>query len=31
MASVFLSYDREDIRTARPIAKALAKAGHAVW
>ena len=31
MASVFLSYDREDADLARPIAQALVKAGHAVW
>ena len=33
MASVFLSYDREDIHRARPIAlsSALEKAGHSVW
>ncbi|HEU5482212.1 MAG TPA: TIR domain-containing protein [Sphingomicrobium sp.] len=31
MASVFLSYDREDAGKARPIAAALEKAGHSVW
>ena len=31
MASVFLSYDREDADKARPIAAALEKAGHSVW
>ena len=31
MASVFLSYDREDTDRARPLAAALEKAGHAVW
>lgn len=31
MASVFLSYDREDADRARPIALALKKAGHSVW
>ncbi len=31
MASVFLSYDREDVKAARPIANALEKAGHSVW
>jgi hypothetical protein len=31
MASVFLSYDRDDANTARPIAAALEKAGHSVW
>jgi hypothetical protein len=31
MASVFLSYDREDADRARPIAAALEKAGHSVW
>lgn len=31
MASVFLSYDREDINLARPVALALEKAGHSVW
>ena len=31
MASVFLSYDREDVEYARPIALALEKAGHSVW
>lgn len=31
MASVFLSYDHEDADFARPIAKALEKAGHSVW
>ena len=31
MASVFLSYDREDLAKARVIAGALEKAGHSVW
>jgi len=31
MASVFLSYDRDDTNRARPIALALEKAGHSVW
>lgn len=31
MASVFLSYDREDAARARSIALALEKAGHTVW
>lgn len=31
MASVFLSYDREDAGKARSIAGALEKAGHSVW
>src|SRR5205085_8544558 len=31
MASVFLSYDRDDANRARPIALALEKAGHSVW
>ena len=31
MASVFLSYDRDDTARARPIAVALEKAGHSVW
>ena len=31
MASVFLSYDREDLDYARPIAAALEKSGHSVW
>jgi tetratricopeptide (TPR) repeat protein len=31
MSSVFLSYDRDDGDKARPIAKALEKAGHSVW
>ena len=31
MASVFLSYDRDDTAKARPIAVALEKAGHSVW
>lgn len=31
MASVFLSYDRDDAEKARPIAAALEKAGHSVW
>lgn len=31
MASVFLSYDRDDAGIAPPIASALEKAGHSVW
>src|SRR5215212_5384273 len=31
MASVFLSYDRDDASKARPIATALENAGHSVW
>lgn len=31
MASVFLSYDREDLASAKTIASALEKAGHSVW
>lgn len=31
MASVFLSYDREDAGKARSIATALEKVGHSVW
>ena len=31
MASVFLSYDRDDATKARAIAAALEKAGHSVW
>src|SRR5690242_5272801 len=31
MASVFLSYDRDDAKYAKPIALALEKAGHSVW
>jgi len=31
MASVFLSYDRDDDARARPIAKQLELAGHSVW
>jgi hypothetical protein len=31
MASVFLSYDRDDAAKARPLAAALEKAGHSVW
>ena len=31
MASVFLSYDREDAARARSIALAMEKAGHSVW
>src|SRR5438067_2625253 len=31
VASVFLSYDRDDSDKARPIALALEKSGHSVW
>ena len=31
MASIFLSYDRDDTARARPLAAALDKAGHTVW
>jgi hypothetical protein len=31
MASVFLSYDHDDAKQARPIALQLEKAGHSVW
>lgn len=31
MASVFLSYDRDDLAAAGSIARALEKAGHRVW
>ncbi|MGH6705361.1 MAG: toll/interleukin-1 receptor domain-containing protein, partial [Sphingomicrobium sp.] len=31
MASVFLSYDREDVGKARSVAHALEKTGHSVW
>jgi tetratricopeptide (TPR) repeat protein len=31
MASVFLSYDRDDAAQARPVASSLDKAGHTVW
>ena len=31
MARVFLSYDRDDVARARPIAAALEEAGHSVW
>ncbi|MEO5578096.1 MAG: TIR domain-containing protein, partial [Sphingomicrobium sp.] len=31
MASVFLSYDREDLARAKSLALALEKAGHSVW
>jgi tetratricopeptide (TPR) repeat protein len=31
VASVFLSYDREDLARAKTIASALEKAGHSVW
>lgn len=31
MASVFLSYDREDAAAAGSVARALQKAGHSVW
>lgn len=31
MAKVFLSYDRDDVARARPIAAQLERAGHSVW
>src|SRR5437868_2779074 len=31
MASVFLSYSREDVERIRPLAAALERAGHDVW
>ena len=31
MATVFLSYDHDDVERAAPIASALEKAGHSVW
>jgi hypothetical protein len=31
MAGMFLSYDRDDVDKARPLAAALEKAGHDVW
>ncbi|MGH6728742.1 MAG: toll/interleukin-1 receptor domain-containing protein, partial [Sphingomicrobium sp.] len=31
MASVFLSYVREDVASARALASLLEKAGHSVW
>lgn len=31
MATVFLSYDHDDVQRAAPIAAALEKAGHSVW
>jgi tetratricopeptide (TPR) repeat protein len=31
MASVFLSYSREDLERIRPLAAALERAGHSVW
>lgn len=31
MARVFLSYDREDLERAKPLAAALSSAGHSVW
>jgi len=31
MATVFLSYDHDDVERAAPIAAALEKAGHSVW
>lgn len=31
MASVFLSYSREDVERVRPLAATLEKAGHEVW
>ena len=31
MASLFLSYAREDIERIRPLARALERDGHSVW
>ena len=31
MASLFLSYAREDIECVRPLARALERGGHGVW
>jgi tetratricopeptide (TPR) repeat protein len=31
MASIFLSYDREDVARARPVASLLERSGHSVW
>jgi tetratricopeptide (TPR) repeat protein len=31
MANIFLSYDREDERRARPLAELLERTGHSVW
>jgi tetratricopeptide (TPR) repeat protein len=31
MANIFLSYDREDVARARPIAALLERTGHSVW
>lgn len=31
MASIFLSYSREDVARVRPLAQALESAGHSVW
>ena len=31
MAKVFLSYAREDVDTAKPLAECIARAGHEVW
>ncbi|MCL6697629.1 toll/interleukin-1 receptor domain-containing protein [Sphingomonas sp. NSE70-1] len=31
MATVFLSYDHDDVERAAPIASALEKGGHSVW
>jgi hypothetical protein len=31
MASVFLSYDRDDAAETRSIAQAMENAGHSVW
>lgn len=31
MASIFLSYDREDVARARPVAARLERSGHSVW
>ena len=31
MTKIFLSYDREDLPTARKLAGALEQSGHSVW
>ena len=31
MAKVFLSYAREDVETAKPLAECIGRAGHEVW